>query len=180
MNLPIADLPLFLAGTAALLWWSRKPLRNPGSHGFYRFFAWEAILALIVLNRQSVGDQTVSEALLPLSLLPLALGFLALRRQGNSDAARDDGALYGWEKTTALITGGVFAVIRHPMYSSLLGLDWGMFFRAASAPGFALAVFASYCLLRTAQAEEKECIAYFGQPYLDYMQRTRRFIPWLF
>lgn len=180
MSLPIDNLPLFLGGSAALVWWSRKPLRAPGSHGFYRFFAWEAILALIVLNREPSGDQLLSETLLPLSLLPLALGFLALRRQGRSDTTRDDGALYGWEKTTTLITGGVFGLIRHPMYSALLGLDWGMFFRAVSLPGLGLAAFASYCLWRTARAEEAECIAYFGQPYRDYMQRTRRFIPWLF
>ena len=42
------DLTLFLAGSAAIVWLSRKPLRKPGSHGFYRFFAWEAILGLIV------------------------------------------------------------------------------------------------------------------------------------
>jgi hypothetical protein len=29
---------------------SRKSLRVPGSHGFYRFFAWEIILALFLLN----------------------------------------------------------------------------------------------------------------------------------
>ncbi len=25
-------------------------MRHPGSHGFYRFFAWELLLALFVLN----------------------------------------------------------------------------------------------------------------------------------
>lgn len=181
MSLPIADMPLFVAGTGCLLWCSHKPLRNPGSHGFYRFFAWEAILALTVLNRESAGDQTLSEILLQLSLLPLMLGFITLRRHGKSDGARrEDGALYSWEKTTELISGGVFGLIRHPMYSALLGLTWGMFFRAVSWPGFALAVVASASLLLTALADEKECIAYFGEAYIDYMRRTRRFIPWLF
>ena len=40
MSLPVSNLPLLLTGTAGLLWLSRKPLRNPGSHGFYRFFWW--------------------------------------------------------------------------------------------------------------------------------------------
>ena len=181
MSLPISDLQLFITGTAGLLWLSRKPLRNPGSHGFYRFFAWETILALIVLNRESAGDQMISETVLQLSLLPLLFGFVALRRQGRSEVAhRKDESLYGWEKTTELITGGVFGLIRHPMYSALLGLDWGMFFRAASWLGFGLALFASGCLLLTALAEEKECISYFGRAYTDYMRSTRRFIPWLF
>ncbi|MBD5803842.1 hypothetical protein AZOA_32830 [Azoarcus sp. Aa7] len=181
MNLPIANLPLMLTGTAGLLWLSRKPLRNPGSHGFYRFFAWETILALTVLNREPAGDQLISETLLQLSLLPLVFGFIALRHQGKGDAARrEDSSLYGWEKTTELITGGIFGLIRHPMYSALLALGWGMFFRAASWPAFALALFGSACVLLTALADERECIAYFGQDYIDYMRGTRRFIPWLF
>ncbi|BAL27321.1 isoprenylcysteine carboxylmethyltransferase family protein [Azoarcus sp. KH32C] len=181
MSLPISDLPLFLGGSTGLLWLSRKPLRSPGSHGFYRFFVWETILALTVLNREPAGDQLLSESLLQLSLLPLLLGFIALRRRGKTDVAhREDEALYSWEKTTELITGGIFGLIRHPMYSALLGLDWGMYFRAASWLGFALALFGSGCLLLTALADEKECVAYFGQAYINYMRSTRRFIPWLF
>jgi len=180
MSLPIADLPLFAGGTAALLWWSRKALCNPGSHGFYRFFAWETILALIVLNRESSGDQWLSEFLLQLSLLPLALGFITLRLQGSSDAGRRDGALYRWEKTSVLVTRGIYSRIRHPMYTALLGLDWGMCFRALALPGLVLATVASYFLVRTALAEEQECLAYFGEAYRRYMERSWRFIPWLF
>ncbi|MBL8430827.1 MAG: hypothetical protein JNK80_00360, partial [Dechloromonas sp.] len=54
------DLLLLAAGTLVLLWLSRKPLRHPGRHGFYRFFVWEAILGLIVLNRQPWGEQPSS------------------------------------------------------------------------------------------------------------------------
>ncbi|NMG29226.1 methyltransferase family protein [Aromatoleum evansii] len=181
MSLPISNLPLLLTGTAGLLWLSRKPLRNPGSHGFYRFFAWETILALTLLNREPAGDQLLSETLLQLSLLPLVFGFIALRREGKRDPTqRDDGSLYSWEKTSELVTQGIFGLIRHPMYSALLALDWGMFFRAPSWPAFALALFGSACVLLTALADERECIAYFGQAYIDYMQGTRRFIPWIF
>ena len=41
---------LFASGTAALLYVSRGPLSQPGSHGFYRFFAWECMLVLIIVN----------------------------------------------------------------------------------------------------------------------------------
>lgn len=183
MSLPIADLPLFAAGTAALLWWSRKPLRQPGSHGFYRFFAWETILGLCVLNRNSSGDQLVSVALLQTGLLLALLGFLSLRLRGRAVAQRgpdgSDGALYDWERTTQLVTGGIYRLIRHPMYASLYALTWGMCLRAFDWLPLALAGVASYFLLRTALADEAECLAYFGEPYRAYMQRTRRFIPWL-
>ena len=48
------------------------------------------------------------------------------------------------------------------------------------ADGSTLAAVASLLLQRTAMAEERECLAYFGKPYSDYMQRTRRFIPFLY
>ena len=49
------DLALLATGTLVLIWLSRKSLRHPGRHGFYRFFVWEAILGLIVLNRYPWG-----------------------------------------------------------------------------------------------------------------------------
>lgn len=179
MNLPVGDLPLVIGGSLLLLWWSRKPLRHPGSHGFYRFFAWECILLLIVLNRELTGDQRLSVFLLQASLGYVLAGFVSLRFYGHS-GQREDGALFGWEKTTTLVTQGIFRYIRHPMYAALLGLTWGMCFRALSWPAIALAVASSFFMLCTVRIEEKECIAYFGQAYIDYMQRTRRFLPWLY
>ncbi|MDE3057930.1 MAG: isoprenylcysteine carboxylmethyltransferase family protein, partial [Bacteroidota bacterium] len=42
---------VFFAFVSLLLAYiSRKSLRVPGSHGFYRFFAWETILALLITN----------------------------------------------------------------------------------------------------------------------------------
>ena len=46
----VSQLVLFLAGSGCLLYLSRASLRAPRSHGFYRFFAWESILALFLLN----------------------------------------------------------------------------------------------------------------------------------
>jgi len=41
---------LFVVASAGIVYVSRASLRAPRSHGFYRFFAWEAILALILVN----------------------------------------------------------------------------------------------------------------------------------
>jgi protein-S-isoprenylcysteine O-methyltransferase Ste14 len=187
MAVPLSDPQLFAAGTTALLWASRKPLRHPGSHGYYRFFAWEAILAVVVVNRNLDGGlvtEWIAQALLIVSVALLALGYGALLKRGRSAAATrsegDDSALYGWERTTTLITHGIYRLIRHPMYASLLALDWGMFFRTASLMGFVPAALATFFLVRTADADERECLAYFGDAYRDYMQRTRRFIPFIY
>ncbi len=40
---------LFVLGSAGIVWISIPSLRQPGSHGFYRFFAWEIILGMFVL-----------------------------------------------------------------------------------------------------------------------------------
>jgi len=41
---------IFIIGSVGIIWISIPSLRQPGSHGFYRFFAWETILGMFVLN----------------------------------------------------------------------------------------------------------------------------------
>jgi len=179
------ELIAFIVGTATLIWLSRKPLRNPGQHGFYRFFAWEAILGLLVLNHGVWGNdpfspyQITSWVLMLLIIILVVLAVRLLTKHGQASRQREDSSLYTFEKTTQLVTTGVFGYIRHPMYASLLALAWGAHFQNPNWLGTGIAAFASFCLLLTAKADERECLAYFGPPYAAYMQRTRRFIPYL-
>ena len=115
-----------------------------------------------------------------LSIFLVVQATLLLTRHGQASRQREDGTLYDFEKTTQLVTAGIFGYIRHPMYTSLLALAWGAHFQNPNWAGTGIAAFASLCLLLTAKADEQECLAYFGTPYADYMQRTRRFIPYLF
>ena len=46
----VLRLVLFAITSAALGFVSRASLKAPRSHGFYRFFAWECILALFFLD----------------------------------------------------------------------------------------------------------------------------------
>lgn len=183
MNPWLIDLFILLSGTAVLLWLSRKALRNPGGHGFYRFFAWEGILALFVLNHRPWGEQPfsphqiVSWLLMSLSIYLVISGYRALRQQGLASTERQDGALYEFEKTTTLVTSGIFKHIRHPMYASLLALTWGAYFQAPGVPGAVVASLSSLFLLLTAKSDERECLAYFGESYAVYMKKTRGFIP---
>lgn len=175
----------FLAGSVLLYWFSRKSLAAPNSHGFYRFFAWEAILLLIILNHEPWGEQpysahqTGSWILMLLSILLACLGLIALRSKGKANEQRDDPALYGFEKTTALVSSGIFRYIRHPMYTSLIALAWGAYFQDPSVIGTVIAGSASFFLVLTAKADEKECLQYFGEQYAAYKQRTWMFIPYV-
>jgi protein-S-isoprenylcysteine O-methyltransferase Ste14 len=178
---------LFAVFSGLLGFISRRALRSRGAHGFYRFFAWEAILALVLLNLEHwFADpfspaQCISWACLLASLGLLGGGLHLLRRLGRpSETSRADETLLGLEKTTVLVTHGLYRWIRHPLYSSLLFLAWGVFFKQLSWPGLALALAASAFLAATAKVEEKENLRYFGHAYADYMQHTRMFIPFLF
>ncbi|HET6718040.1 MAG TPA: methyltransferase [Rhodocyclaceae bacterium] len=181
----MSDLIAFALGTAVLLWFSRHPLRHPGGHGFYRFFAWEAILGLVVLNYRIWGEQPfsphqlVSWVLIAASIYLVHQGVTLLRGHGAASAERDEGGLYGFERTTTLVRHGVFRYIRHPMYASLLALAWGAYFQDPALAGAILASAASLFLVLTAKADERECARYFGPVYVDYMKQTKMFVPFV-
>lgn len=180
------QIAVFALVSAGLVYVSRASLRHSRSHGFYRFWAWEAILALIVLNapvwfRDPLSPrQIISWILLVISLIPLVLGLQLLRQARRSQEERRGEELLGIEKTTELVTSGVYGYIRHPLYSSLLCLAWGTFLKAPTWLPGGLVLIATGFLLATAKAEERENICYFGAAYEAYMKRTHRFIPFWF
>ena len=184
--LTIGKLVVFVLGTLGLAFLSRASLVVPRSHGFYRFFAWEAILALGLLNidvwfRDPFSwHQLISWPLLVISGGLVIVGVHLLRQVGQPDEQRDDVPMVAFEKTTTLVTEGAYRYIRHPLYSSLLFLAWGSFFKAPSWPGGLLAGVATLFLVATARVEEAENVRFFGEEYREYMKRTKMFIPFLF
>ena len=178
---------VFVIATGLLIYISRSSLRQPNSHGFYRFFAWECILLLFLLNVEFwfvnpfSWHQLIAWTLLFACLVPLFFGVHSLRERGHPTKERPgDPSLLAFEKTTALVTTGIYAYIRHPLYSSLLLLAWGIFFKSPSIAGTLLALVATTFLIATARADEGECIQFFGDEYQTYMGKTKRFIPFLF
>ena len=175
----------FFTGTAFLSYVSRASLRMPKSHGFFRFFAWELMLILFVLNMDGwygappTLDQIVCGILMSVSLLLVIASYATLRQLGKPDDTRNDAHLLPFEKTTALVTHGIYRFIRHPMYSSLIFLDWALFFKHMSWLNVGIALVACYFLVVAALAEESENISYFGSKYREYMKRSKRFVPFL-
>ena len=177
---------LFALASLPLIAISWKPLHNPSSHGFSRFFAWEAILGLIVLNAPIwfhdpfSWNQIISWILLVVSLVPLVLGLDSLRSVGKPDPTqRSDPELFGIERTTNLVTSGIYEYIRHPLYSSLFLLNWGAFFKRPSLLTIFLSVTATIFLIATAKADERECMQIFGSDYQEYIKHSKMFIPYL-
>jgi len=103
-----------------------------------------------------------------------------LRRRGRPDRARVDASLIGIERTTQLVTSGIYRYIRHPLYGALLYLAWGAFFKRPLLIPLILVVATTVFLIATAKIEEAENVAYFGDSYRDYMRRSRMFIPFLY
>ena len=85
-----------------------------------------------------------------------------------------------FEKTTVLVTTGIYRYIRHPLYGSLLLLAWGAFLKGITWYSACAVAAATVCLVATAKADEAECVRYFGPSYEQYMRRTRMFVPLLF
>lgn len=172
--------------SAGLAYVSRDSLRAPHSHGFYRFFAWESLLVVILLNAERwfrdpfAIHQIISWLLLIAATFLVWQGIHLLRIIGKPDSNREtDVPLIGIEKTTALVTVGAFRYIRHPIYSSGLFGAWGVFFKDPSWLGGLLALGTTVFLTATARVEEAENIRFFGTAYQKYMKETKMFIPFL-
>jgi protein-S-isoprenylcysteine O-methyltransferase Ste14 len=178
---------LFFAASAAILPLSWRSLKDLRAHGFYRFFAFELLLGLILWNapkwfRDPLSGRQLAAWFLGAVSIGLAIeGFWLLRVIGRPAPAGVESANLAFENTTTLVTVGAYRWIRHPLYASLLALAWSAWLKDPLGAGStALTVGASGFLLATAVAEEGENLKRFGAAYADYRKRTRRFIPFVF
>jgi len=81
--------------------------------------------------------------------------------------------------TSALVQRGVYALIRHPLYSSLMfaSAGWALHWRSwpALAAAFALAL-----VLRAKAIREERWLRERYPEYRDYERRAKRFLPWIY
>lgn len=164
---------------------SWRTLFNIKSHGFYRFFSWECIIWLFVTNYKFWFDnpfsikQIFSWIFLLFSGYLIITGVILMKKIGKSGKNRDEKTLYQFEKTSELIDQGIFKYIRHPLYSSLLFLTWGIFLKNTTDLLLFVALLSTAFLYITAIFDENECIKFFGDKYSEYMKRSKRFIPFI-
>ena len=155
----------------------RPELRSVTTHGFYVFFAFESLLALIFVNMCFSAVhvvslyQIISWIFLVVSAFIAISGFYNLKKYGKPD---DE-----WENTTVLINRGIFRYIRHPLYSSLILLTIGILLKRIT---FVSLVIGSICILLLITAslmEERENLVKFGYAYTNYKRTTMRYIPFI-
>jgi protein-S-isoprenylcysteine O-methyltransferase Ste14 len=76
-----------------------------------------------------------------------------------------------------LVTSGVYRYIRHPQYTGLLLLSFGMLVEWATLPLLILFPVMIYMYVRLARREERDMLDEFGEEYKRYMEKTKMFIP---
>jgi protein-S-isoprenylcysteine O-methyltransferase Ste14 len=81
--------------------------------------------------------------------------------------------LRGVENIEHLRTGGLFALMRHPMYTGFMlwFFGWALYHDAAASLGAGLFGIANVFYWQ--RVEEDALVKRFGQTYLDYRKRTR-------
>ena len=82
-----------------------------------------------------------------------------------------------YEDASALITHGPFKISRHPMYSGMTAVLIGMTIVHGSIMPFIIpALFVILCEVLFIRFEEENMGKTFGQKYLDYKRKVRRWI----
>ena len=178
---------IFFVASAATVMLSWRSLKHPRSHGFYRFFAFELLFLLILLNgpvwfQEPLRLRQLVSWLLGAASIALAVeGFRLLHVVGRPSPGAGGSTELGFERTTALVTVGAYRLIRHPLYGSLLALVWCAYLKdPAALHSIVLAPGVTGFLVATAHVEESENLDRFGSVYAAYMQGTWRFLPFLF
>jgi len=168
-----------ITGTIAIVTFSWLfSIREKRYHGIARFFSFESIFMLFLINYKTwfhdplSWHQIISWVLLITCIYPVIAGYLLLKWKGRSEKS--------FENTTVLVKSGIYKYIRHPFYCSLLLLGTGIMFKDPGTTQIILGVINVIAIYLTARIEEKEMIARFGSEYVNYMKWTRMFIPFVF
>ena len=152
-------------------------IRYKRYHGIVRFFAFESVFILVLLNAKVwfnypfSPNQLISWVLLFLSIYVVVTGYLLLKRMGKPDN--------NFENTSRLVKSGIYRYIRHPLYLSIFLLGTGIMLKDPGKLQLILAAVNLVAVYFTARIEEGEMIAKFGEEYRTYMTESKMFIPFI-
>jgi protein-S-isoprenylcysteine O-methyltransferase Ste14 len=175
----INHLPILIIGTIFILLFSWfVSIKERRYHGIPRFFAFEGLLLLGLLNspvwfKDPLSILQICSWLLFIISIYYALTAFNLFQQHGKPGRN-------FENTTKLVTTGLYRYIRHPMYGSLLIFGLGIFLKSISWQSFILLMIIAVALFITCKVEEKEMKKKFGDEYENYITKTKMFIPYLY
>ncbi len=169
---------IFVFVSAFIFIYSWPSLKNPRSHGFYRFFTFEAILLNLCYNLSVWFNEPLSAVhilswLLLFLSIPVAIySWWQIKQMG-----KPSGNL---ENTTLLVETGIYRFVRHPLYLSLILFSAGATLKRVDVLTAILFVDSLISAYLTAKNEEAENLAKFGVNYKEYINKTKMFIPFIF
>lgn len=79
-----------------------------------------------------------------------------------------------------LVTDGVYAYIRHPLYLGEISRNLGFTLILSSLYGFALVLVGGLFLPFRIEIEERMLLEEFGREYEEYRRRTKKLIPYIY
>ena len=146
-------------------------------HGIARFFAFESVFILVLLNYKVWFHnpfsilQIASWFFLILSVYVVVTGYLLLKNKGKPSI--------NFENTSLLVKSGIYGYIRHPLYLSVFLLGTGIVLKDPRPFQLILGLINLVAVWVTARIEEKEMIEKFGDDYRAYIKETKMFIPFI-
>lgn len=78
-----------------------------------------------------------------------------------------------------VVKEGIYKYIRHPQYTGFMLLMVGMLLNWATLPTLIMFPIMIWIYYGLAKREEKDMINEFGEEYIQYMQHTKRFLPYV-
>lgn len=137
-------------------------------------------LVYVLTGWPQFADYTFRPLLAALGTVVFA-GALYLFHRSHRDLGTNWSIALDIRKTHALVTGGVYRLVRHPMYSAF----WlNAVAQALLLPNFiaGLAGLLGIAVLYFARVEREErmMLETFGDEYRAYMARSARLIPWVY
>lgn len=87
-----------------------------------------------------------------------------------------------WKKTKGagkVIKTGVYKYIRHPQYTGVLLIAIGLILNWATLTTLLMFPAIVWMYIRLAKKEEQDMISEFGEEYINYSRKTKKFIPFI-
>jgi protein-S-isoprenylcysteine O-methyltransferase Ste14 len=164
----------------------RPPQGAPGSSGS-RGEGWVlaqlALLAAIALAPRRLGPlPALYEPFAPAGLLGGAVCLLLGSALGAAAALNLGPNLTPFPRPKAdgaLVQSGVYAIVRHPIYASVLLLALGWSLLRGSTPALLLTLALALFFDQKARREEAWLLERFPD-YADYRRRVHKLIPWIY
>lgn len=153
-----------------------------GSLAWLVLILWAGISLSVYCGVRDIGRFN-SELMLPLQILGMAImaGGIAVRTLAIHQLGRLHMPVVAIQADHPLMDRGLYARLRHPSYFGAtlaffgFGLALGSWVAVLAALGGALISY-GYRI----HVEEQALVRGLGPRYIDYQQRTKRFIPWVY